>query len=159
MNRDALLVYLRDLRDLELAKLRLLTAPDGKAASSLLQNAYDLNLVPASYRNLASIYYIYDSLSASPISMEDVLHPEQMAQHIPYILKKLHHTITEEHSALLHTRCQEAHQPEYIAHTTQLSLIWNRRLVRSGSVCNMPKSMRSTKKQPPFLLDSCDIIG
>ena len=107
MNRDALLVYLRDLRDLELAKLRLLTAPDGKAASSLLQN-------------LASIYYIYDSLSASPISMEDVLHPEQMAQHIPYILKKLHHTITEEHSALLHTRCQEAHQPEYIAHTTQL---------------------------------------
>ena len=52
--------------------------------------------------------------------MEDVLHPEQMAQHIPYILKKLHHTITEEHSALLHTRCQEAHQPEYIAHTTQL---------------------------------------
>ena len=101
MNRDALLVYLRDLRDLELAKLRLLTAPDGKAASSLLQNAYDLNLVPASYRNLASIYYIYDSLSASPISMEDVLHPEQMAQHIPYILKKLHHT-------------------EYIAHTTQL---------------------------------------
>ena len=56
MNRDALLVYLRDLRDLELAKLRLLTAPDGKAASSLLQNAYDLNLVPASYRNLASIY-------------------------------------------------------------------------------------------------------
>ena len=100
MNRDALLVYLRDLRDLELAKLRLLTAPDGKAASSLLQNAYDLNLVPASYRNLASIYYIYDSLSASPISMEDVLHPEQMA--------------------LRHTRCQEAHQPEYIAHTTQL---------------------------------------
>ena len=85
-----------------------------------MQNAYDLNLVPASYRNLASIYYIYDSLSASPISMEDVLHPEQMAQHIPYILKKLHHTITEEHSALLHTRCQEAHQPEYIAHTTQL---------------------------------------
>lgn len=120
MNRDALLVYLRDLRDLELAKLRLLTAPDGKAASSLLQNAYDLNLVPASYRNLASIYYIYDTLSASPISMEAVLHPEQMAQHIPYILKKLHHTITEEHSALLHTRCQEAHQPECIAHTTQL---------------------------------------
>ena len=101
MNRDALLVYLRDLRDLDLAKLRLLTAPDGTAASSL-------------------IYYIYDSLSASLISMEDVLHPEQMAQHIPYILKKLHHTITEEHSALLHTRCQEAHQPEYIAHTTQL---------------------------------------
>lgn len=83
MNRDALLVYLRDLRDLELAKLRLLTAPDGKAASSLLQNAYDLNLVPASYRNLASIYYIYDSLSASPISMEDVLHPEQMRSTFP----------------------------------------------------------------------------
>ena len=52
MNRDALLVYLRDLRDLELAKLSL-PATHAQGAAALLQDAYALNLIPSSYHHLA----------------------------------------------------------------------------------------------------------
>lgn len=78
MNRDALLVYLRDLRDLELAKLSL-PAIHAQGAVALLQDAYALDLIPSSYRNLTFVYYLYDTMSTSLVTMADALRPERLA--------------------------------------------------------------------------------
>ena len=88
MNRDALLVYLRDLRDLELSKLSL-PATHAQGAAALLQDAYALNLIPSSYHNLAFIYYLYHTMSTSLATMEDALRPKCLAADTQQVLEKL----------------------------------------------------------------------
>ena len=119
MNRDALLVYLRDLRDLELAKLSLPAAP-ARGAAALLQDAYALDLIPTSYRNLAFIYYLYDTMSTSLATMEDALRPEQLSQGTKQALERLYQDTAQNPPALLRARQQEALLPERDVRTEQL---------------------------------------
>lgn len=119
MNRDALLVYLRDLRDLELAKLSLPTAP-ARGAAALLQDAYALNLIPTSYRNLTFVYYLYDTMSTSLATMEDALRPERLTQGTKQALERLYQDTTQHPPALLCARHQEACLPERDRRTEQL---------------------------------------
>ena len=112
MNRDALLVYLRDLRDLELAKLSL-PATHAQGAAALLQDAYALNLIPSSYRNLAFIYYLYHTMSTSLATMEDALRPECLAAGTQQVLEKLCLDTNQHPPTLLRTRQQEAVHPTH----------------------------------------------
>lgn len=119
MNRDALLVYLRDLRDLELAKLSL-PATHAQGAAALLQDAYALDLIPSSYRNLTFVYYLYDTMSTSLVTMADALRPEQLTQGTKQVLERLYQDTTQHPPALLRTRQQEACLPEREMRTEQL---------------------------------------
>ena len=118
MNRDALLVYLRDLRDLELAKLSL-PATHAQGGAALLQDAYALDLIPSSYRNLAFIYYLYHTMSTSPATMEDALRPECLTAGTQQVLEKLCVDTKQHHPTLLHTRQQEARLPEAVQSALQ----------------------------------------
>lgn len=113
MNRDALLVYLRDLRDLELAKLSL-PATHAQGAAALLQDAYALNLIPSSYHNLAFIYYLYHTMSTSLATMEDALRPKCLAADTQQVLEKLCLDTNQHPPTLLRTRQQEARLPEAV---------------------------------------------
>lgn len=110
MNRDALFVHLKDLRDLEFAKLHIpVTATHAQAnVATLLQDGYDLNFVPASYRNLAAIYYIYDTMSTSQATLTDALLPEYLADGFERVCGELCLVIEQEHPHFLYTRQQEA---------------------------------------------------
>ena len=110
MNRDALLVYLRDLRDLELAKLSL-PATHAQGAAALLQDAYALDLIPSSYRNLTFVYYLYDTMSTSLVTMADALRPECLAAGTQQVLEKLCLDTNQHPPALLRIRQQKAVQP------------------------------------------------
>lgn len=118
MNRDALLVYLRDLRDLELAKLSLPAAP-ARGAAALLQDAYALDLIPTSCRNLTFVYYLYDTMSTSLATMEDALRPERLAAGTQQVLEKLCLDTNQHPPSLLRTRQQEARLPETVQPTLQ----------------------------------------
>ena len=85
-NRNALLLYLRDLRDLEVAKRKIINLYNSEKryvvkatkmehnwaqrsaylrnelnkVESLLTEYYNQNILPAPYRNLAALIYIYD---------------------------------------------------------------------------------------------------
>ena len=108
MNRDALLVYLRDLRDLELAKLSLPAAP-ARGAAALLQDAYALDLIPTSYRNLAFIYYLYDTMSTSLATMEDALRPEQRDVRTEQLFAQLEQTPGSEKERGQYAQIQTLH--------------------------------------------------
>ena len=87
---------------------------------SLLKNGYSLNIIPAPYRNLASMYYIYDYMSTSRASFEDTLMHEHMENGIQRILSKLDTIIAQNEQLIFHARQQEAHNREMRQRTDQM---------------------------------------
>lgn len=88
--------------------------------NSLLENGYSLNIIPAPYRNLASMYYIYDYMSTSQASFEDTLMHEHMENGIQRILSKLDTIIAQNEQIIFHVRQQEAHDREMRQRTDQM---------------------------------------
>lgn len=87
---------------------------------SLLEHGYSLNIIPSPYRNLASMYYIYDYMSSSQASFEDTLLHEHMENGIQRILSKLDTIIAQNEQVILQNRRQEAHNQQMIQRTDQM---------------------------------------
>lgn len=56
---------------------------------TLLQEAYALNILASAYRNVVSVYYIYEYMSTSQASLEETLIHEHMENGIKRIESKL----------------------------------------------------------------------
>lgn len=101
---------------------------DLQNATSLLQKAYSQNLLANTYRNLASVYYIYDYMSTSTASLEETLMHEHMENGIQRILSKLDVIIGKQEEQIIATRHIESNtktiieQNEHMLDTLQQTL-------------------------------------
>ena len=87
---------------------------------SLLKNGYSLNIIPAPYRNLASMYYIYDYMSTSQASFEDTLMHEHMENGIQRILSRLDTIIAQNEQIIFQNRQLEAQNRQMIERTDRM---------------------------------------
>lgn len=146
MNRDALLVYLRDLRDLEVEKYRiireikhnleqkrqvrtcvyqeLLGMNELQRVTLLLADAYRNPILVPTYRNLASVYYIYEKMSQSQESLGDILMREHMENGIEKLEEKLEEkldrVLTETEDTILWMRRRESREKKAVERTMQM---------------------------------------
>lgn len=88
--------------------------------NTLLTDTYNLNFIPAPYRNLASMYYIYDYMSTSQASLEDTLLHEHMENGIQRILSKLDTIIAQNEQIIFQNRRQETYNQQIIQRTNQM---------------------------------------
>ena len=101
---------------------------DLQNATILLQKAYGQNLLASTYRNLASVYYIYDYMSTSIASLEETLMHEHMENGIQRILSKLDVIIGKQEEQIIATRQIESNtktiieQNEHMLDTLQQTL-------------------------------------
>lgn len=87
---------------------------------TLLKNGYNLNLIPSPYRNLASLYYIYDYMSTSQASFEDTLMHEHMENGIQRILSRLDTIIAQNEQIIFQNRQLEAQNRQMIERTDRM---------------------------------------
>ena len=142
MNRDALLVYLRDLRDLEVEKYRiireikhnleqkrqvrtrvyqeLLGMNELQRVTLLLADAYRNPILVPTYRNLASVYYIYEKMSQSQESLGDILMREHMENGIEKLEEKLDRVLTGTEDTILWMRRRESREKKAVERTMQM---------------------------------------
>lgn len=80
----------------------------------LLKENYGLNILANQYRNLASLYYIYDYMSSSQENLKDTLIHEHMENGIQRILKKLDYIIEQNQEIIFHNRILEADNEKII---------------------------------------------
>ncbi|MCD8147743.1 MAG: hypothetical protein LUD84_10810 [Clostridiales bacterium] len=81
----------------------------------LLDDAYGENILPAPYRQLAPLYYIYDYMSTSRVSFEDTLMHEHMESGFQRILARLDKIVENEAEEIFHLRRMEAQNEKMIA--------------------------------------------
>ena len=81
---------------------------------ALLQNYYGLNILANPYRNLASVYYIFDYMSSCQDSLKETLIHEHMENGIQRILEKLDDVIRSNEEMILRTRVLESHSKRII---------------------------------------------
>jgi ElaB/YqjD/DUF883 family membrane-anchored ribosome-binding protein len=87
---------------------------------TLLEKSYGLNIVPNQYRNLQSIYYIYDNMSTSQMSFDDTLFHEHMENGIQRILAKLDTIIAQNEEIIFQSRRIEANTREISENTLKM---------------------------------------
>lgn len=87
---------------------------------ALLEKSYGLNIVPNQYRNLQSIYYIYDNMSTSQMSFDDTLFHEHMENGIQRILAKLDTIIAQNEEIIFQSRRIEANTREISENTLKI---------------------------------------
>lgn len=85
-----------------------------KKVGRLLQSNYNLNILPNQYRNLQSLYYIYDYMSSSQASLEETLMHEHMENGIQRILEKLDGLIDSNQQIIFQNRILKAKNQEMI---------------------------------------------
>lgn len=93
---------------------------DLQKANALLQKAYGHNLLASTYRNLASIYYIYDYMSTSTATLEETLIHEHMENGIQRILSKLDVIIGKQEEQILSARRIECNTKTIIDQNTHM---------------------------------------
>lgn len=77
-------------------------------AIALLREAYNINIIPAQYRNISSIYYIYQWMSTSQSSLEFVLLHTHIEDGIRRIEAKLDTIIDQNSQIIIQNRRREA---------------------------------------------------
>lgn len=88
--------------------------------ASLLEANYDLNIIPSRYRNIASIYYIYDYMSTSNTSLEETQIYEQMENGIQRIVERLDYVINQNDQIIMQNRRLEATNQQIVQTNKQM---------------------------------------
>lgn len=76
--------------------------------SNLPAKYYNQNILASQYRNLASVYYIYDYISTSRATLDETLIHEHMENGIQRILAKLDYIIGQNEEIIFQNRVTEA---------------------------------------------------
>lgn len=79
-----------------------------KKVEELLKKNYSLNILANQYRNLESLYYIYDYMSSSQETLKDTLIHEHMENGIQRILEKLDYIIQQNEEIIFQNRILES---------------------------------------------------
>lgn len=86
----------------------------------LLKESYSLNIIASTYRNLASIYYIYEYMSTSQSSLEDTFIHEHMENGIKRIENKLDIIIEQNRELIFSVRQIEVNTHKTVKQTTEM---------------------------------------
>ena len=86
--------------------------------NTILQKAYSQNILANSYRNLASVYYIYDYMSSSMASLKDTLLHEHMENGIQRITSRLDIIIEQNEELIFSLRQVECNTRKSVEQTT-----------------------------------------
>lgn len=92
----------------------------------LLNESYGLNILATQYRNLASVYYIYDYMSTSQETLKDTLIHEHMKNGIQRILAKLDYIICQNQEMIFHNRRVESDNRKIIQQNEEMLKTLNR---------------------------------
>jgi hypothetical protein len=87
---------------------------------TLLNEAYSINILPNPYRNLASVYYIYDYMSSSQAGLEETLLHEHLENGIQRILDKLNTIIYQNEYRILQNQRIEASNQQLVSRATKM---------------------------------------
>lgn len=93
---------------------------ESQKVSSLLEEAYSLNILAKPYRNLPSVYYIYEYMSTSQASLEETFMHEHMENGFKRIEKKLDIIIEQNEEIIFTTRQIEANTGRTVEQTTEM---------------------------------------
>lgn len=88
--------------------------------STLLEEAYSLNILARPYRNLASVYYIYDYMTTSQASLEETFIHEHMENGFQRIEKKLDVIIEQNEDIIFTARQIEVNTNKAVEQTTEM---------------------------------------
>ncbi len=87
---------------------------------TMLAECYSMNILPNQYRNLGSVYYIYEYMSSSQASLNDTLLHEHIESGIQRILTKLDTIIAQNEYTIFQNRIKEANDREMYSQTLQM---------------------------------------
>lgn len=93
---------------------------EAQRVSALLEEAYSLNILAKPYRNLPSVYYIYEYMSTSQASLEETFMHEHMENGFQRIEKKLDIIIAQNEEIIFTTRQIEANTSRTVEQTTEM---------------------------------------
>lgn len=99
--------YAQQLRDDWNTRKKYLSSEKSKLGA-LLTASYKLDILPASYRNLQSVYYIYDYMSATQASLNETLMHEHWENGIQNVLTRLDEIMENQQDSILKARRMEA---------------------------------------------------
>ena len=105
---------------------------EAKKVQSLLDSNYSLNIIANQYRNLASLYYIYDYMSSSQESLKDTLMHEHMENGIQRILERLDYIVDQNESIIFQNRIREADDKKIIGQNEQMLKILKQTAVNTS---------------------------
>ncbi len=91
---------------------------ESKNVDKLLDDGYCLNILPNQYRNLASLYYLYDYMSTSQESFKDVL--TYTSNGMQAIIEKIGSIISQNQSIIINRRIMEANDLEKIKNNQEM---------------------------------------
>ena len=89
-------------------------------ATEMLTTSYNVDILPSPYRNLQSVYYIYDYMSTSQSTLEETLFHEHMENGIQRILEKLDTIIAQNEEIIFQNRQIEANTREISDNTIRV---------------------------------------
>lgn len=95
---------------------------------TLLQEAYALNILASAYRNVVSVYYIYEYMSTSQASLEETLIHEHMENGIKRIESKLDMIIEQNEELIFSMRQVEANTERTVEQTKEMLSVLQKNL-------------------------------
>lgn len=93
---------------------------EAQKVNALLEEAYSLNILAKPYRNLPSVYYIYEYMSTSQASLEETFLHEHMENGFQRIEKKLDIIIAQNEEIIFTNRQIEANTSKTVEQTTDM---------------------------------------
>lgn len=102
---------------------------------SLLKENYGLNVLANQYRNLASLYYIYDYMSSSQESLKDTLIHEHMENGIQRIIQKLDYIIDQNQEIIFQNRILEADNKKIIEQNEKMLTSLRKTEINTATAC------------------------
>lgn len=93
---------------------------ESQKVTDLLEEAYSLNILAKPYRNLPSVYYIYEYMSTSQASLEETFMHEHMKNGFQRIEKKLDIIIEQNEELIFSTRQIELNTGKTVEQTTTM---------------------------------------
>lgn len=90
---------------------------ESEKVDGLLNESYSLNILPSPYRNIQSVYYIYDYMSTSQASFDETLMHEHLENGFERILDRLDTIVSNQGIQIFHLRAMEAQNQRQIEQT------------------------------------------
>lgn len=85
-----------------------------RTVQSLLNDFYSMNILPEPYRNIQSVYYLYNYMSTSQESLSNAFLHERIENGIQRILAKLDQIVAQNEEIIFHQRIAEAQNQQII---------------------------------------------
>lgn len=111
---------------------------------ALLSEAYSLNILPAPYRNLHSVYYIYEYMSTSQATLEETLLHEHMENGFQRILSRLDTIITQNEKIIRLQRLSNQQASNILAscQNTEMQVRINNQYLRANAFFQQANYLR-----------------